>query len=443
MQNSNKFKQALSERNTELEEENRRLKEQLQVLNFGKLCCPRCPRRFKRPDRLYLHIRQGHRDWAKLFSDKSRCDECDKSVHFYLRHLRGHHKDKYRATLSSLFNIDIPYDATVPSPPHCFDISFINLYCRLQAPEEIEVIRRLNDQASINAPSEGATPKPMLTTATPNCEPAQDAEQSMPSQQFPRYDAPSEDPSLQHALSRRFQPSHMITRAPCEDSSLQHALTREPWPRMAFQTSNEDPSLQHALSRGFQPWTCMIPQTTSEDPSLQHALSRRFQPSHMITRAPCEDSSLQHALTREPWPRMAFQTSSEDPSLQHALSRGFQPWTCPQTAGEDPSLRHALSRQSMIFRTSGEDSSIQQGTLRENFPHLTRDSTFNVNPSLEHTIFQGEWEKFQSPATNVPFSLPNEDASFVLFSGQQLSTPFTPLADSSLEQVLQHVQAFQ
>lgn len=369
MQNSNKFKQALSERNTELEEENRRLKEQLQVLNFGKLCCPRCPRRFKRPDRLYLHIRQGHRDWAKLFSDKSRCDECDKSVHFYLRHLRGHHKDKYRATLSSLFNIDIPYDATVPSPPHCFDISFINLYCRLQAPEEIEVIRRLNDQASINAPSEGATPKPMLTTATPNCEPAQDAEQSMPSQQFPRYDAPSEDPSLQHALSRRFQPSHMITRAPCEDSSLQHA--------------------------------------------------------------------------REPWPRMAFQTSSEDPSLQHALSRGFQPWTCPQTAGEDPSLRHALSRQSMIFRTSGEDSSIQQGTLRENFPHLTRDSTFNVNPSLEHTIFQGEWEKFQSPATNVPFSLPNEDASFVLFSGQQLSTPFTPLADSSLEQVLQHVQAFQ
>ncbi|EER44431.1 predicted protein [Histoplasma capsulatum H143] len=401
MQNSDKFKQALSERNTELEEENRRLKKQLQVLNFGKLCCPRCPRRFKRPDRLYLHIRQSHRDWAKLFSDKSRCDECDKSVHFYLRHLRGHHKDKYRATLSSLFNIDIPYDATVPSPPHCFDISFINLYCRLQVPEEIGVIRRLNDQASINAPSEGATPKPVLTTATPNCEPAQDAdheiEQSMPFRQFPRYDVPSEDPSLQHALSGRFQPSHMITRAPCEDSSL-----------------------QHALSRGFQPWTCMIPQTAGEDPSLQHALSERFQPSHMITQTPCEDPLLQHALIREPWPSMTFQTSNEDPSL-----------------------RHALSRQSMIFQTSGEDSSIHQGTLGETFQHLTRDGTFNVDPSLEHAIFQGEWEKFQSPATNVPFSLPNEDASFVLFSGQQLSTPFTPLTDPSLEQVLQHVQTFQ
>ncbi|OJD24761.1 hypothetical protein ACJ73_03870, partial [Blastomyces percursus] len=63
-------------------------------------------------------------------------------------------------------------------------------------PEEIEV-RRLNDQAYINAPLEGATPKPALTTATPNCE-AQDAEHeielSMAFQQFPLYDAPSEDP---------------------------------------------------------------------------------------------------------------------------------------------------------------------------------------------------------------------------------------------------------
>ncbi|OJD24762.1 hypothetical protein ACJ73_03871 [Blastomyces percursus] len=111
----------------------------------------------------------------------------------------------------------------------------------------------------------------------------------------------------------------------------------------------------------------------------------------------------------------------------------------PQTAGEDPSLQHALSMQSMVFRTFGEDSYIQRGTLRETFQYLTRDGTFNVDPSLRHAIFQGEWEQFQSPATDGSFSPPNEDASFILFSGRQLSTPFTPLADPSLEQVLQHV----